>query len=42
MTKKFIPIKSQKKTLRLFENDIKSIYYMRKIILPPIPKFNTN
>ncbi len=39
MTKKFVPILCKKKVLRLFQPDIKKIYYMTQVSHPSIPKF---
>lgn len=42
MTKKFVPVICKKKTHRLYQEDIKKIYYMNKVQRPSLPKFESN
>lgn len=42
MAKKFVPVLCRKRTYRVFEKDIKKIYYMSSVSRPEIPKFETN
>jgi hypothetical protein len=39
MAKKFVPVHCQKKVYRLYQEDIKKIFYMGRISLPKIPEF---
>lgn len=39
MAKKFVPVLCKKNVHRLFQEDIKKIYYMNKVSRPSIPKF---
>lgn len=39
MSKKFVPVVCKRKVHRLFQEDLKKIYYMNKVARPCIPKF---
>jgi len=39
MAKKFVPVMCKKQVHRLFQDDIKKIYYMSKVERPILPKF---
>ncbi len=42
MTKKFVPVQCKKKVYRVFQEDIKKIYYMNRAVRPSVPKFQEN
>lgn len=42
MTKKFVPVQCRKRIHRVFQQDIKKIYYMGSVSRPSIPRFFEN